>query len=171
MPLFFDKLHAKYLLKHFAVCSCLFIVFSSKDPNDPSAEKCCQVLMDLVDMNLDVLNGIDPSAYDKSIRKTLKSMCFSYVLELINRVFGPSYHNYPQIHNKHLKQKKMVIEHHHYSIIHHYYPKNIFILIQNKIMLNWKWHRNCSVDWMVVSDQNFCPFILLVDWLRSTTVY
>uniref|UniRef100_A0A8C1MLJ5 PLA2c domain-containing protein n=1 Tax=Cyprinus carpio TaxID=7962 RepID=A0A8C1MLJ5_CYPCA len=37
-------------------------------------EKCCQVLMDLVDKNLSVLNGIDPSAYDESIRKKLKEL-------------------------------------------------------------------------------------------------
>ncbi|KAK2910838.1 hypothetical protein Q8A67_002971 [Cirrhinus molitorella] len=46
-------------------------VFSSKDPNCPSAEKCYQVLMDLVDMNLCVLDGKDHSALDQSIRTTL----------------------------------------------------------------------------------------------------
>uniref|UniRef100_A0A8C1ZBQ6 PLA2c domain-containing protein n=1 Tax=Cyprinus carpio TaxID=7962 RepID=A0A8C1ZBQ6_CYPCA len=64
----------KFIWQKKKVSSCLFIVFSSKDPNDPPAEKCCQVLMDLVDMNLDVLNGKDPSAYDRSIRKTLKEL-------------------------------------------------------------------------------------------------
>jgi len=43
-------------------------VFSSED-------KCLQVLMDLVDMNLSVLNGIDPSALDESIRIKLKGKC------------------------------------------------------------------------------------------------
>uniref|UniRef100_A0A8C2K9P5 PLA2c domain-containing protein n=1 Tax=Cyprinus carpio TaxID=7962 RepID=A0A8C2K9P5_CYPCA len=46
-------------------------VFSSKDPNASHAENSYQVLMDLVDMNLAVLNGKDPSALDQSIRKTL----------------------------------------------------------------------------------------------------
>uniref|UniRef100_A0A8C1NPW4 PLA2c domain-containing protein n=1 Tax=Cyprinus carpio TaxID=7962 RepID=A0A8C1NPW4_CYPCA len=50
---------------------CVECVFSSKDPNASHAEKCYQVLMDLVDMNLAVLNGKDPSALDQSIRKTL----------------------------------------------------------------------------------------------------
>uniref|UniRef100_A0A672SNH8 Cytosolic phospholipase A2 gamma-like n=1 Tax=Sinocyclocheilus grahami TaxID=75366 RepID=A0A672SNH8_SINGR len=54
-------------------------VFSSKDPKAPPAEKGYQVLMDLVDMNLAVLNGKDPSALDQSIRKTLngKKLIFS----------------------------------------------------------------------------------------------
>uniref|UniRef100_A0A8C2KAE5 PLA2c domain-containing protein n=1 Tax=Cyprinus carpio TaxID=7962 RepID=A0A8C2KAE5_CYPCA len=66
----------KFIWQKIKVCSCLFVVFSSKDPNDPLVEKCSQVLMDLVDKNLSVLNGIDPSAYDKSIRKTLKGKLF-----------------------------------------------------------------------------------------------
>uniref|UniRef100_A0A672SPS4 Cytosolic phospholipase A2 gamma-like n=1 Tax=Sinocyclocheilus grahami TaxID=75366 RepID=A0A672SPS4_SINGR len=49
-------------------------VFSSKDPKAPPAEKGYQVLMDLVDMNLAVLNGKDPSALDQSIRKTLNEL-------------------------------------------------------------------------------------------------
>ncbi|KAL1273585.1 hypothetical protein QQF64_026399 [Cirrhinus molitorella] len=43
-----------------------------KDPKAPPVEKCYQVLMDLVDMNLSVLNGKDPSALDQSIRTNLK---------------------------------------------------------------------------------------------------
>ncbi|XP_026099206.1 cytosolic phospholipase A2 gamma-like isoform X2 [Carassius auratus] len=46
----------------------------SEDPKDPSEEKGFQVLMDLVDMNLDVLNGKDPSALDQSIRSTLNEL-------------------------------------------------------------------------------------------------
>ncbi|KAK7163890.1 hypothetical protein R3I94_002563 [Phoxinus phoxinus] len=37
-------------------------------------DKCHQVLMDLVDMNLSVLNGIDPSAHDESIRTKLNEI-------------------------------------------------------------------------------------------------
>uniref|UniRef100_A0A8C2Q4T4 PLA2c domain-containing protein n=1 Tax=Cyprinus carpio TaxID=7962 RepID=A0A8C2Q4T4_CYPCA len=43
-------------------------------PKDPSAEKGYQVLMDLVDMNLAVLNGKDPSDLDQSIRNTLNEL-------------------------------------------------------------------------------------------------
>ncbi|XP_059404889.1 cytosolic phospholipase A2 gamma-like isoform X2 [Carassius carassius] len=46
----------------------------SEDPKAPSAEKGFQVLMDLVDMNLDVLNGKDPSDLDLSIRNTLNEV-------------------------------------------------------------------------------------------------
>ncbi|RXN13580.1 cytosolic phospholipase A2 gamma-like protein [Labeo rohita] len=42
-----------------------------KDSNCPPVDKCSQVLMDLADMNLSVLNGIDPRALDESFRKTL----------------------------------------------------------------------------------------------------
>ncbi|XP_050965598.1 cytosolic phospholipase A2 zeta-like [Labeo rohita] len=45
-----------------------------KDPNDPSVHKCFRVLMDLVDMNLSVLNGIDSSDLVQSIQKTLKEL-------------------------------------------------------------------------------------------------
>ncbi|XP_058630569.1 cytosolic phospholipase A2 gamma-like isoform X3 [Onychostoma macrolepis] len=46
----------------------------NKDPNSPPVEKCLQVFMDLVDMNLCVLNDEDPSALDESIRKTLNEL-------------------------------------------------------------------------------------------------
>uniref|UniRef100_A0A672SNK7 PLA2c domain-containing protein n=1 Tax=Sinocyclocheilus grahami TaxID=75366 RepID=A0A672SNK7_SINGR len=49
-------------------------VFSSTDPNSPSAGKCSQVLMDLVDMNLSVLNGIDPFDLHESIRTNLNEL-------------------------------------------------------------------------------------------------
>ncbi|XDV21577.1 hypothetical protein PO909_026655 [Leuciscus waleckii] len=39
-------------------------------------DKCLQVLMDLVDMNLSLLNGIDPSALDESIRTKLNGKIF-----------------------------------------------------------------------------------------------
>ncbi|XP_067262633.1 cytosolic phospholipase A2 gamma-like isoform X2 [Chanodichthys erythropterus] len=47
---------------------------TGKDPNSPPADKFCQVVSDLVDMNLYVLDGKDPSALDKSIRKTLREL-------------------------------------------------------------------------------------------------
>uniref|UniRef100_A0A671L479 PLA2c domain-containing protein n=1 Tax=Sinocyclocheilus anshuiensis TaxID=1608454 RepID=A0A671L479_9TELE len=58
--------------------SILFVqfVFSSTDPNSPPADKCSQVLMDLVDMNLSVLNGIDPFDLHKSIRTNLNGELF-----------------------------------------------------------------------------------------------
>uniref|UniRef100_A0A673H7W8 Cytosolic phospholipase A2 gamma-like n=1 Tax=Sinocyclocheilus rhinocerous TaxID=307959 RepID=A0A673H7W8_9TELE len=40
----------------------------------PPAEKGYQVLMDLVDMNLAVLNGKEPSAFEQSIRTTLNAL-------------------------------------------------------------------------------------------------
>ncbi|XP_073696286.1 cytosolic phospholipase A2 gamma-like [Garra rufa] len=43
----------------------------SEDPKAPTEEKCYQVLMDLVDMNLSVLNGKDPSDLDRTIRITM----------------------------------------------------------------------------------------------------
>ncbi|XP_051748705.1 cytosolic phospholipase A2 gamma-like isoform X5 [Ctenopharyngodon idella] len=45
-----------------------------KDPDSPPADKFCQVVSDLVDMNLYVLDGKDPSALDESIRKTLTDL-------------------------------------------------------------------------------------------------
>ncbi len=53
------------------MCSCLFNVFPSKDPNSSSIDECYQVLLNLVDMNLAVLKGDDYSALDQSIRTTL----------------------------------------------------------------------------------------------------
>ncbi|XP_051981702.1 cytosolic phospholipase A2 gamma-like [Xyrauchen texanus] len=45
-----------------------------KDPESPHVDIGYQVLMDLVDMNLCVLNGIDPSPYDDSIRANLAEL-------------------------------------------------------------------------------------------------
>ncbi|XP_048042741.1 cytosolic phospholipase A2 gamma-like [Megalobrama amblycephala] len=45
-----------------------------QDPNAPATEGCYQVLMNLVDMNLSVLTGKDPSALDESIRTTLNDL-------------------------------------------------------------------------------------------------
>uniref|UniRef100_A0A8C1NW04 PLA2c domain-containing protein n=1 Tax=Cyprinus carpio TaxID=7962 RepID=A0A8C1NW04_CYPCA len=58
------------------LCSVLFVqfVFSSTDPNSPPVGKCSQVLMDLVDMNLSVLNGIDPFDLHESIRTNLNEL-------------------------------------------------------------------------------------------------
>ncbi|XP_052454574.1 cytosolic phospholipase A2 gamma-like [Carassius gibelio] len=47
---------------------------TGKDPKAPSAEKGYRVLMDLANMNLDVLNGKDPSDLDQSIRNTLNEL-------------------------------------------------------------------------------------------------
>ncbi|XP_048042478.1 cytosolic phospholipase A2 zeta-like [Megalobrama amblycephala] len=47
---------------------------TGKDPDSPPADKFCQVLLDLVDMNLYVLDGKDPSAFDESIRTMLKDL-------------------------------------------------------------------------------------------------
>lgn len=60
------------------LCSVLFVqfVFSSTDPNSPPVGKCSQVLMDLVDMNLSVLNGIDPFDLHESIRTNLNGERF-----------------------------------------------------------------------------------------------
>ncbi|XP_067295835.1 cytosolic phospholipase A2 gamma-like [Pseudorasbora parva] len=55
----------------------LFEVFEEKrkeDPDCPPIDKCYQVLMDLVDMNLSVLKGINPSDLDESIRTKLKEL-------------------------------------------------------------------------------------------------
>ncbi|KAI2645405.1 Cytosolic phospholipase A2 gamma [Labeo rohita] len=43
-------------------------------PNSPPAEKCSQVLIDLVDMNVSVLNGIDPFDLHESIRTNLNEL-------------------------------------------------------------------------------------------------
>ncbi|XDV21705.1 hypothetical protein PO909_026739, partial [Leuciscus waleckii] len=48
----------------------IFEEMGKVDP-DPYIDKCFQVLLDLVDMNLCVLDGKDPSAYDESIRTIL----------------------------------------------------------------------------------------------------
>uniref|UniRef100_A0A671L729 PLA2c domain-containing protein n=1 Tax=Sinocyclocheilus anshuiensis TaxID=1608454 RepID=A0A671L729_9TELE len=60
-------------------------VFSSTDPNSPPADKCSQVLMDLVDMNLSVLNGIDPFDLHKSIRTNLNAYFSSGKLNLADK--------------------------------------------------------------------------------------
>uniref|UniRef100_A0A8C1NPX3 PLA2c domain-containing protein n=1 Tax=Cyprinus carpio TaxID=7962 RepID=A0A8C1NPX3_CYPCA len=62
-----------------------------KDPNASHAENSYQVLMDLVNMNLTVLNGKDPSALDQSIRKTLNDpnashaeKCYQVLMDLVD---------------------------------------------------------------------------------------
>ncbi|XP_048042716.1 cytosolic phospholipase A2 gamma-like [Megalobrama amblycephala] len=45
-----------------------------EDPTSLSEDECYKVLMDLVDMNLSVLNGNDPSALDESIRTKLNKL-------------------------------------------------------------------------------------------------
>ncbi|XP_073690819.1 cytosolic phospholipase A2 gamma-like [Garra rufa] len=51
----------------------MFEDLRKEDSNTPPNE-CYQVLMDLVDMNLSILNGKDPSALDKSIRTMLNKL-------------------------------------------------------------------------------------------------
>ncbi|XP_026111346.1 cytosolic phospholipase A2 zeta-like [Carassius auratus] len=72
LHLFMDKFYLLILL----FCSCFPL------PNErsnsylkaPSVEKGYQVLRDLANMNLDVLNGKDPSDLDQSIRNTLNEL-------------------------------------------------------------------------------------------------
>ncbi|ROL53845.1 Cytosolic phospholipase A2 gamma [Anabarilius grahami] len=45
-----------------------------EDPNSPPVDECYQVLKDLMDMNLSVLNGIDPSDLNVSIRTKLNKL-------------------------------------------------------------------------------------------------
>jgi len=63
-------------------------VFSSEDPKPLPEDECYQLLMDLVDMNLSVLNGKDPSALDESIRTNLNSKIF---LECARKCYIYSY--------------------------------------------------------------------------------
>ncbi|KAK9975411.1 hypothetical protein ABG768_023454 [Culter alburnus] len=51
-----------------------FLLEQIKDPTSLSEDECYKVLMDLVDMNLSVLNGNDPSALDESIRTQLNKL-------------------------------------------------------------------------------------------------
>lgn len=50
--------------------------FSLKVPNCPPTDEYYQVLMNLVDMNIAVLNGNDPSAFYESIRTNLNGKIF-----------------------------------------------------------------------------------------------
>ncbi|XP_048042714.1 cytosolic phospholipase A2 gamma-like isoform X1 [Megalobrama amblycephala] len=52
----------------------MFEEIKKGDPNSPPVDECYQVLKDLVDMNLSVLNGIDPSDLDVSIRTKLNKL-------------------------------------------------------------------------------------------------
>ncbi|XP_059403200.1 cytosolic phospholipase A2 gamma-like [Carassius carassius] len=60
-----------------------------QDPHSPPIDECYQVLLNLVDMNLTVLKGTDPSALDQSIRTTLTDLSggksqLIYQLEKLN---------------------------------------------------------------------------------------
>ncbi|XP_052454731.1 cytosolic phospholipase A2 gamma-like [Carassius gibelio] len=101
-----------------------------KDPNDPPAEKYFQVLMDLVDMNLSVLNGTDPSAYDESIRKTLKELIFQVEkLDLANKEAAKLYmERYTMDVCNHLSDR--------FSL----WPFDVCISI-GKCMVQWIWGR------------------------------
>ncbi|XP_048042474.1 cytosolic phospholipase A2 gamma-like [Megalobrama amblycephala] len=52
----------------------MFAKMRKEDPKSPPIHKCYQVLMDLVDMNLSVLKGEDPSDLDESIRTKLSKL-------------------------------------------------------------------------------------------------
>ncbi|CAM4547285.1 unnamed protein product [Leuciscus chuanchicus] len=65
----------KEFLKHVPIIEKEMVEEMGKEnANTPPIDKCHQVLMDLVDMNLSVLNGKDPSAHDKSIRTKLNEI-------------------------------------------------------------------------------------------------
>ncbi|KAI2646742.1 Cytosolic phospholipase A2 gamma [Labeo rohita] len=63
----------------------------SEDPKDPPEEMYYQVLMDLVDMNLSVLNGKDPSDLDQSIRKSLNDLFLSICTCMAKWIWGRNY--------------------------------------------------------------------------------
>ncbi|ROL53844.1 Cytosolic phospholipase A2 gamma [Anabarilius grahami] len=50
------------------------MLYLQEDPTSLPEDECYKVLMDLVDMNLSVLNGKDPSALDESIRTKLNKL-------------------------------------------------------------------------------------------------
>ncbi|RXN12021.1 cytosolic phospholipase A2 gamma-like protein [Labeo rohita] len=62
-----------------------------QDPKDPPVEMYYQVLMDLVDMNLSVLNGKDPSDLDQSIRKLLNDLFLSICTCMAKWIWGRNY--------------------------------------------------------------------------------
>ncbi|KAK7163888.1 hypothetical protein R3I94_002561 [Phoxinus phoxinus] len=65
----------KEFLKHVPLIEMEMVEeLGKEDSNSPPIDECHQVLMDLVDMNLSVLNGKDPSAHDKSIRTKLNEL-------------------------------------------------------------------------------------------------
>ncbi|XP_026111323.1 cytosolic phospholipase A2 gamma-like [Carassius auratus] len=62
---------------------------TKQDPHSPPIDQCYQVLLNLVDMNLTVLKGTDPSALDQCIRTTLTDLSggkkqLIYQLEKLN---------------------------------------------------------------------------------------
>ncbi|XP_051981886.1 cytosolic phospholipase A2 gamma-like [Xyrauchen texanus] len=61
-------------IKEFFVHSKSTNMFEEMQKGSPPVDIGYQVLMDLVDMNLSVLNGIDPSPYDDSIRANLEEL-------------------------------------------------------------------------------------------------
>ncbi|RXN34246.1 cytosolic phospholipase A2 gamma-like protein [Labeo rohita] len=61
------------------------------DPRGPPEEMYYQVLMELVDMNLCVLNGEDPSGLDRSIRKSLNDLFLSICRCMAWWIWGRNY--------------------------------------------------------------------------------
>ncbi|KAK2910839.1 hypothetical protein Q8A67_002972 [Cirrhinus molitorella] len=66
-------------------------IASDHDPVSPPADKSYQVLMDLVDMNLCVLKGKDPSGLDESIRKNLNDVLVSIFKSVTEWTWGRKY--------------------------------------------------------------------------------
>ncbi|XP_077079084.1 cytosolic phospholipase A2 gamma-like [Siphateles boraxobius] len=65
----------KEFLKHVPLVETEMVEEMGKEnTNSPPVDKCHQVLMDLMDMNISVLKGKDPSAPDKSIRTKLNEI-------------------------------------------------------------------------------------------------
>ncbi|KTG02580.1 hypothetical protein cypCar_00024211 [Cyprinus carpio] len=62
-----------------------------QDPHSPPTDECYQVLLNLVDMNLAVLKGTDPSALDQSIRTTLTDLLISICRCIAQWIWGRHY--------------------------------------------------------------------------------
>uniref|UniRef100_A0A8C1PXD7 PLA2c domain-containing protein n=1 Tax=Cyprinus carpio TaxID=7962 RepID=A0A8C1PXD7_CYPCA len=65
--------------------------FPSDKPISPSVDECHRALMDLVNMNLSVLNGKDPSGFEKSIRTNLNDVWISICKCMAQWIWGRKY--------------------------------------------------------------------------------
>ncbi|XP_026111344.1 cytosolic phospholipase A2 gamma-like [Carassius auratus] len=88
-----DEMDMLYLQ---ALCSSVFADEEEiwkwiKDPHSPPIDQCYQVLLNLVDMNLTVLKGTDPSALDQSIRTTLTDLLISVCRCIAQWIWGRHY--------------------------------------------------------------------------------
>ncbi|XP_058632633.1 cytosolic phospholipase A2 gamma-like isoform X2 [Onychostoma macrolepis] len=109
-----------------------------KDPKGPPVEKCFQVLMDLMDMNLSVLNVKDPSAFDQSIRKTLKKLGggkhqLIFPIEKLNLADKQAAKLYMKQHTEDVCN--------HLSHWFSFWPFNVWMSIC-RCMAHWIWGRN-----------------------------